>query len=278
MVERSVQLEYSQLEPRMLDEAGRRYKGAKIIAVLQHFLGVSSFAGLRVLDIGTSAGFIASELARAGGAVVGVDIDVPGVAAAAARHGDEVSFLTAEGEHLPVRDSSMDLVVFNQIYEHVLNADAVMAEIRRVLRPEGVAYLGLCNRLVVVEPHYGLPFLSWLPERLADSYVRVAGRSHHYHERLRTHRELRRMVAGMHVWDYSLSVVAEPARFAAENSVPGLLHRVPSGALRAAEFLMPTYLWVGSLAPAEPRGPRLRVPPRRVQTLPHRALSSSASL
>ena len=106
VVERSVQLEYSQLEPRMLDEAGRRYKGAKIIAVLQHFLGVSSFAGLRVLDIGTSAGFIASELARAGGAVVGVDIDVPGVAAAAARHGDEVSFLTAEGEHLPLRDSS----------------------------------------------------------------------------------------------------------------------------------------------------------------------------
>ena len=129
MSERTVQLEYSLREPRMLDETRRRHKGAKIIAVLQHFLGVSSFAGLHVLDIGTSAGFIASELARAGGTVLGVDIDIPGVAEAAVRHRDEVSFLNAEGERLPVRDGSMDVVVFNQIYEHVLNPDGVMAEI-----------------------------------------------------------------------------------------------------------------------------------------------------
>ena len=34
------------------------------------------------------------------------------------------------------------MVVFNHIYEHVVDPDAVLAEIRRVLRPDGVVYLG----------------------------------------------------------------------------------------------------------------------------------------
>ena len=66
-------------------------------------------------------------------------------------------------------------MVLNHIYEHVVDPDAVLREIRRVLAPDGVVYLGLANRLGVVEPHYRLPFLSWLPHGpLADRYVRAS--------------------------------------------------------------------------------------------------------
>jgi hypothetical protein len=36
------------------------------------------------------------------------------------------------------------------------------------------------NRWGLVEPHFRLPFLSWVPRRLADPYVRVARRGTHY--------------------------------------------------------------------------------------------------
>ena len=97
---------------------------------------------------------------------------------------------------------SVDIVIFNHIYEHVVDADAVMADIRRVLRPDGVVYLGLGNRLGIMEPHYKLPFLSWLPKRIAHRYVRSTGRASNYYETFRTRRGLRKMCAGLRIWDY----------------------------------------------------------------------------
>ncbi len=80
--ERAAQLEYSEFQSAMLDEAKRRRKAAKIIAVLAHFLGRAErpLEGLTVADIGCSAGFIADELALAGARhTFGIDIDVPGL-------------------------------------------------------------------------------------------------------------------------------------------------------------------------------------------------------
>src|SRR5690606_5740790 len=156
--QRTKQLEYSQLQEKMLDEAGRRAKATKMLRVLEHFLGRRGLDGLLVADIGCSAGFIADELHRAGARTIGVDIDVPGLARAQERFGDGVSFLCADGERLPLADESIDIAVFNHIYEHVVDPDAVVAELRRVLRPDGVIYLGLGNRWGIMEPHYRLPF------------------------------------------------------------------------------------------------------------------------
>src|SRR4051794_10222481 len=272
---RSAQLAYSEIQCAMLDEAGRRQKAGKILAVLRHFLDRADLRGLDVLDLGTSTGFIASELARAGGQVTGVDIDEPGLARARERFGHEVEFLPASGDQLPLPDRSVDVVVFNHIYEHVVDADAVMDEIRRVLRPHGIVYLGLGNRLGVVEPHYKLPFLSYLPPAVANVYVRAAIRAEGYHERFRTGRGLRRMVHDLFVWDYTLPIIADPDRFCARDIVPEALSKVPAGVLDCAKGLLPTYIWIGSPSPNGPRGPQLSVHPVPVATQPPSVASAS---
>ncbi|MBB4705884.1 class I SAM-dependent methyltransferase [Sphaerisporangium siamense] len=278
--ERVAQLEYSEFQAAMLDEAKRRRKAAKIIAVLAHFLGRDAgdgpvLDGRRVADIGCSAGFIADELAAAGAErAFGIDIDVPGLRKAAERFGKRVAFVCADGTALPFPDGSMDVLVFNHIYEHVVDPDAVIKEMRRVLADDGVLYLGLGNRLGVIEPHYKLPFLSYLPPALADRYVRSFGRADHYYERFRTRGGLRRMLAGFHVWDYSLPVLASPERFAGAELFPGpagraaqaTLARAPRAALRALLPVVPTYLWVASKTPRRPLGPALPQPPQRVPT------------
>lgn len=259
-----LQLAYSEHQAEMLDEQGRRRKAAKILAVLRHYLGRTDLGGMHVLDIGCSAGFISDEFRLAGAHVIGLDIDEPGLEKAKQRFGDHVEFILAPGSAIPLPSGSVDIVIFNHIYEHVPDPPAVMAEIRRVLRDEGVVYLGLGNRLGVIEPHYKLPFLSWLPRGMADRYVRLTGRADSYYETFQTRGGLRRLCRNLHVWDYTYPVLLQPERFAADDLVPGRLRGAPLGFWRAISPIIPTFIWVGSPASGQPAGPQLEVNPVRV--------------
>ncbi len=259
-----MQLAYSELQAQMLDERGRRRKAAKILAVLRHFLGVENLSGLQVLDIGCSAGFIADELRLAGGNVIGLDIDEPGLEKAKHRFGEHVEFILAAGSAIPLPAKSVDILIFNHIYEHVADPDAVMAEMRRVLKDEGVVYLGLGNRLGVMEPHYRLPFLSWLPKQYANRYVRLTGRADSYYETFQTLPGLRRMCNSFHVWDYTYAVLSHPERFVAHDLVPRPLLGAPLVFWRAISPIIPTYIWIGTPGRRQPEGPRLKVNPARI--------------
>lgn len=262
--ERQEQLAYSELMAKMTDEPGRRAKAGKIIAVVQHALGVSDLSGLRALDIGCSAGFIADELSLAGATTTGVDIDEPGLAAARERFGERVDFRLARGEDLPFGDGELDLVVFNHIYEHVVDPEAVVAEIRRVLAPDGVLYLGIGHKHQIIEPHYRLPLLSWLPQRAADRYMRLTRKGESYYEHYYSRAGLRRLFAAFDCWDYTLPVLADARAFAGADVIPAWVSRLPEQVLAAALPAVPTYIWVGFGAPRSPAGPALAVAPRRV--------------
>ncbi|HEX6470492.1 MAG TPA: class I SAM-dependent methyltransferase [Streptosporangiaceae bacterium] len=260
--ERTRQLEYSEIQSAMLEEDKRRRKAAKLIAVLTHFLGRADLSGLTVADVGCSAGFISDELATAGAArTVGIDIDVPGLKRAKDAFGERVGFVCSDGERLPFPDGTFDVLVFNHIYEHVVDPDAIVTELHRVLADDGALYLGLGNKYGIIEPHYKLPFLSYLPAGLADRYVRASGRADHYYERFRGRTGLRAMLRDFHVWDYTFAVISEPDRFSGGDDMPGPVARLPRPALRALRPIIPTFLWVATKTPRSPAGPPLITPP-----------------
>ena len=83
-----------------------------------------------------------------------------------------IEFHLVEGPALPFPQDSFGIVVSNHVIEHVGDYPAQrehLGEIRRILRGDGVLYLATATRWLVTEPHYRLPFLSWLPRRGADS-------------------------------------------------------------------------------------------------------------
>ena len=87
-----------------------------------------------------------------------------------------VDFKVMHALHTGFADNIFDVVVCNQMYEHVPDAEQLLQEIRRILVPGGVCYFGATNRLKVIETHYGrLPFLSFLPKPLANLYLRILG-------------------------------------------------------------------------------------------------------
>lgn len=49
--------------------------------------------------------------------------------------------LRTGGESLPLPDNSVDAVISNNVFEHIANVPAVTREIRRVLRPGGIAHI-----------------------------------------------------------------------------------------------------------------------------------------
>ncbi len=263
---RQPQLSYSETQSLMLNEPSRRAKARKIAAVVEHFRGIDDLRGLAVVDVGCSGGIVADELRRLGATVTGVDIDWPGLAQAQSRFGDNVSFVSADSEQLPLGGRTADVVICNHVYEHVVDPYRLVAELCRIVRPTGVLYLGLGNRLGVMEPHYRLPFLSWLPRRAADRYVRAFGRADHYHEAFMTRRGLQRLCRGLYVWDYTYTVMRDPKRFAATDAVPGAVARAPLSLLRLARPLIPTYLWIATPQPSEPKGPATSSPPVLVPT------------
>lgn len=134
----------------------------------------------RMLEIGTGSGGIAHYFGTAG--KMGWDVEAVDVEDVRATT-NGYRFTRVDSVSLPYPDAKFDVVVSNHVIEHVGDARQQarhLSEIARVLRQGGVAYLAVPNRWMLVEPHFRLPFLSWLPVPLADLYVRLAGKGSHY--------------------------------------------------------------------------------------------------
>ncbi|HSI97384.1 MAG TPA: class I SAM-dependent methyltransferase, partial [Gaiellaceae bacterium] len=91
--------------------------------------------GKRVLDLGCRSGALTRHFLE-GNQVVGVDVDGVALAKAAALGVEPV--VANVDEPLPFEDESFDAVVAGELFEHLHFPDALVAEIRRVLRPGGV--------------------------------------------------------------------------------------------------------------------------------------------
>jgi SAM-dependent methyltransferase len=230
----------------MYDEEGRGAKAEKVIAILDDYL--DDVSTLSILDVSCSTGLIPRRFASHFATVTGIDIDEGAVAFA---HGNNdlpnVEFHVMDALYTTFPDDSFDVVVCNQMYEHVPDARQLLREIRRILVPGGVCYFGATNRLKVIETHYGrIPFLSYLPKRFANLYLKVLGRGNCYYETLYTYWALKRMCSEFDVVDYTETVVRQPERFSAADMVPpgSLQQKLALTLLRFAYWLSPGYIWL----------------------------------
>ncbi len=102
-------------------------------------------SGVDVLDVGCGVGSIALDLAPAvaPGRVVGIDADSEQIGratrSAAERAIENVEFFTSSVYELPFADASFDVVYANAVLMYVRDQVRALAEMRRVLRPGGLA-------------------------------------------------------------------------------------------------------------------------------------------
>ncbi len=160
----------------------------------------TDFSSCRVADIGCGYGHGLVALARRCRSAVGLEPNA--VLASESRQ----RCREADLNNVEVRDQvagdldedgGFDVVVLDNVLEHIDDQRKALRRIGKALRVGGVAYILVPNKLWPFEAHYGLPFLAYLPLPLANRYLRVTGRGSDYTDAsyAPSYRTLRRLLA-----------------------------------------------------------------------------------
>jgi len=108
--------------------------------------------GRRLLDVGCGGGLLAEEVAHLGLLVTGVDPSQRSLVTAckhAAQSDLRINYVAATGELLPIASASHDIVICCDVLEHVDAPDKVIAEVARVLKPNGIFFYDTINRTFI---------------------------------------------------------------------------------------------------------------------------------
>jgi 2-polyprenyl-6-hydroxyphenyl methylase / 3-demethylubiquinone-9 3-methyltransferase len=104
---------------------------------------------VRLLDVGCGGGVLAEEFARLGCAVTGIDISEESleVARAHARtEGLSIDYRLGSATELPFDGGSFGVVSCCDVLEHIAGWEQVIAEVGRVLKPDGLFLFDTINR------------------------------------------------------------------------------------------------------------------------------------
>lgn len=84
---------------------------------------------------------------------------------------DQERLVNGLGERIKFESNSFDIVISNDVLEHVENPRAVILEALRVLKPGGIAIFNFNNYRWIYEAHYNLFWFPFMSKPLAKKYV-----------------------------------------------------------------------------------------------------------
>jgi SAM-dependent methyltransferase len=150
--------------------------------------------GRRVLDVGCGIGTYVRRFLDFTPHAYGIDVSHRRLVEAGLG-----KLVAGEGERLPFADDSFDVIVFNEVIEHVRDDRQTLRDALRVVRPGGHVVIYAPNRLYPFETHgiylgdryrFGnIPLVNYLPMRVRNRFVP--------HARAYSHRAMRRLVSGL---------------------------------------------------------------------------------
>lgn len=226
-----------------LNLPSRRLKALKI----EQLLGLENRKQpIQLLEVGTGSGGIAHYFGTH--ALLRCDVDAVDVHDSRAVK-DGYRFQQVNGVQLPFSDESFDVVLSNHVIEHVGNEQAQrlhLAELRRVLKPDGMGYLAVPNRWMLVEPHYRLVCLSWLPHSWRTPYLHFARKGQAYDCEPLELRRIEKMLADAGLNYKNLCIEALNATLDIEHSsaiVTRLVKKVPIRLLKLLRPIIPTLVF-----------------------------------
>ncbi len=132
--------------------------------------------GKQVLDVASGSGYGTGLLAKVARRVLAIDMDNTSISQARRTVRDpNIGFVNADGTRLPVRSSSMELVVAFEVIEHVPDQEGMIRELARVLEPGGVVLISTPNKAVYSDARkYVNPF--HLREFYRDEFMELLHR------------------------------------------------------------------------------------------------------
>lgn len=140
---------------------------------------------LTMLDVGSGTGFVPRTVApytRTGDRIICSDIS-EGMLDECKKNVEKQTFpcsfeyLKYDGMHLPVADTSVDLLTMNSVLHHIPDTDFFLKEVKRVLKPGGYVIIGhepnsrfYANK--VIWTIYRMLYLLYHPQAITDTLAR----------------------------------------------------------------------------------------------------------
>jgi SAM-dependent methyltransferase len=130
---------------------------------------------IRVLDFGCGRGVLHVTLKRLGFDAYGADVDVHAITVArdflrnAGYDVNSVGTINVDGK-TTFPDAYFDVIVSDQVIEHVEDINLVATECARLTKTGGWGLHSYPAHLIPVEPHVFVPFVHWLPKKSIRRY------------------------------------------------------------------------------------------------------------
>jgi 2-polyprenyl-3-methyl-5-hydroxy-6-metoxy-1,4-benzoquinol methylase len=119
------------------------------LAYLPQVVDFTAYKGKRLLEVGCGIGIDLVQFAKCGAIVTGIDLAEESIRLARehfALNGLRGDLRTMDGEHLQFGDGSFDMVYAHGVLQYTGDAERMISEIYRVLKPGGETILMVYNR------------------------------------------------------------------------------------------------------------------------------------
>ena len=185
--------------------AGEYPRGFLIMDTLRKYVPEFQVKGARVLDVGCGDAGAIIAFAEQGADTAGIECFETSLergAMRAADHGVSVDLRKGVAEEIPHPDDSFDLVMLDNVLEHVNDRPLTLREVRRVLKPGGLLYMVTPKPFSLYslwnDPHYDLAGLVLMPRKMQIWYfeqIRGGGKGTYDVGVIPTRRAIRKLLA-----------------------------------------------------------------------------------
>jgi 2-polyprenyl-3-methyl-5-hydroxy-6-metoxy-1,4-benzoquinol methylase len=230
---------------------GSRIRKAKKIIACIEFVTNEKVRDKKILEIGGGSGLISFKILKEGNQVTTIDLQDEFIKKSINQDGLELAFnfIIASGTKLPFKPNSFNVVICNQVIEHVQKHQhqTLIDESYTVLKSEGLFYIATPNKLWPIEPHTKLPFLSYLPKKLAENYIKLAKGILTYNISMLKYNELINILSfKFNVINLTPIIIKFPEKFYIYEEIPKLLKiflkKVPLNVINVFNWFFPSWI------------------------------------
>ena len=128
-------------------------------------------SGKLILDIGSGTGATAAYFSKEN-SVVSADINYLKMQEGVLPAG--VLSVCADANSLPMKKEIFDIIILQDVIEHIEMSSGFFKELCSLLRPDGILYISTPNRTsllnIVSDPHWGFPFVALMSRAAIKTY------------------------------------------------------------------------------------------------------------
>jgi len=146
------------------------------MALLSFLTGMKDFRNSFVFEPGCGVAPFSIIASKKGAFAVGCDIRREFIKLAKVLNkteGGSAYFMLADCLQLPLKEDLFDCVFLWDVLEHTTKQKDMLKSVFRTMKYDGIFFSKISNRLFPVEPHTLLPFLTYMPKKFSDAFVKI---------------------------------------------------------------------------------------------------------